>query len=68
MALKIHFNRKGHDLLSWRLMVSQLFGVSPQDRQFAVISNPKKTHLDLRRTEEVATAKHVLMAHRPLSL
>ena len=31
MALKIHFSRKGHDLLSWRLMVNQLFGISPQD-------------------------------------
>ena len=32
MALKIYFNRKRHDLLSWRLMVNQLFGISPQDR------------------------------------
>ena len=31
MALKIHFSRKGHDLLSWRLMVNQLFGISSQD-------------------------------------
>ena len=37
-------------------------------RQFAdVTSNPKKTHLDPQSTEEVATVKHGLMAHCPLS-